>query len=70
MDIERLEAMVSQLTEANVRQKADIDRLIGAMGRGIGGAPPSEAIRIKNMTALNWHSGSQARSEILRKTKN
>ena len=52
MDIERLEAMVSQLTEANVRQKAEIDRLIGAMGRGIGGAPPAEAIRIKNMTAL------------------
>ena len=52
MDIERLEAMVSQLTEANVRQKTEIDRLIGAMGRGIGGAPPAEAIRIKNMTAL------------------
>ena len=52
MDIERLEAMVSQLTEANVMQKAEIDRLIGAMGRGIGGAPPAEAIRIKNMTAL------------------
>ena len=52
MDIERLETTVAQLTEANVRQKTEIDRLIGAIGRGVGGAPPPEAIRIKNMTVL------------------
>ena len=36
-DIDRLEALVAKLTEANVNQKLEIDRLIRAMGQGQGG---------------------------------
>ena len=56
-DIDRLEALVAKLTEANVNQKLEIDRLIRAMGQGQGGGgnnqqPDVATARAKKVTSL------------------